>query len=398
MKSLLISSADFPPQTGGIARTMASLASALGPDEVCCLTAVVPSSQLLVRHRSAPFAARVEHMAGVRIYRRPSAFAKQRALQAIGFGTAIAEIMLRERPQLVQVSTAYDGYLALWLDRWFQLPFVIYAHGNEIFDALTSPWPKPRLSLARAARVLANSRFTARLLERAAVEPARIEVIHAPCDVNRFRPVTASPELQAKLLGSADRKPVILSVGRLVERKGCDMVIQALPKVIEQFPKTVYLIAGEGPYRPHLEELIRARGLRNHVIFAGRVPDDELPSIYALSDLLVMPSRERLEAGDVEGFGVVYLEANACGKPVIGGRSGGTADAVVDGVTGFLVDPLSPEEIASTISRVLSSPQLAAQIGSQGRARVLAEFTWPRFVANIRRICIQVASERSGRR
>lgn len=381
MKSLLISGADFPPQTGGISRTMGSLASALGPDEICCLTAVRPAS-----HND-------EGMEGVKVYRRPKAFARSRAVQALGFSAAVAEITLRERPQLVQVATAYDGYMALWLNRWLKLPFMVYAHGNEIFDALASPWPKPRLSLTRAARVLANSRFTAQWVEKAGVDPASIEIVHAPCDIHRFRPVKASGELRCKVLGSVERKPVILSVGRLVERKGCDMVIEALPKVIEQFPRVVYLIAGEGPYRPQLEQRISARAVRDHVIFAGRVPDDDLPCLHALSDVFVMPSRERLEFGDVEGFGLVYLEANACGKPVVAGRSGGVPDAVIDGVTGFLVDPLSAQDTASAINRILSSPELAARLGKQGRDRVLQEFTWPRFVSHIREICRAVAKE-----
>jgi phosphatidylinositol alpha-1,6-mannosyltransferase len=385
MKSLLISSADFPPQTGGISRTMGTLASALGPHEVCCLTAV-PSN-----------ADDAEATVGVKVYRRPKAFAKSRAVQTPGFCAAIAEIMLREKPQLAQLATAYDGYMGLWMQRWLKLPFVIYAHGNEILDALGSPWPKPRLSLIKAARVLANSRFTAKLVEKAGADPARIEVVHAACDVQRFRPVSPGPRLCGELLGSGERKPVLLSVGRLVERKGHDMVIAALPQLIKSFPNVVYLIVGEGPYWPELEAISSARGVRDRVTFAGRISDDDLPEVYALSDVFVMPSRERIESGDVEGFGLVYLEANACAKPVVGGRSGGVPDAVIDGVTGLLVDPLSAQEVAIAINRVLSSPDLAARLGNQGRDRVLQEFTWPRFVDRIRRICDQVVTEAGAR-
>jgi phosphatidyl-myo-inositol dimannoside synthase len=386
VKSLLISSAYFPPQTGGISRTMGTLAEALGPDEVCCLTAVSSTS------------AEKAGLAGVSVYRRPMAFAKGRMVQALGFGAAVTEIMLRERPQLVQVATAYEGYMGLWLERWFNLPFIIYAHGNEIFSALSSSWPKPRLSLIKAARVLANSRFTAELVEKAGAHPARIEVVHGACDVSRFRPVIANSQLRRELLGSTDRTPVILSVGGLMERKGHDMVITALPKLTERFPNLVYLIAGEGPYRPKLEELSSAIGVRDHVSFAGRVSDQDLPDLYAISDVFVMPSRHRQEAGDVEGLGLVYLEANACAKPVVAGRSGGVPDAVVDGVTGFLVDPLSAEDITSAIDRVLSSPELAGRLGSQGRDRVLREFTWPRFVDHIRHICESVVQEHNASR
>jgi phosphatidyl-myo-inositol dimannoside synthase len=381
VKSLLISAAYFPPQTGGISRMMAEVASGLGRDEVCCLTAV----------RST--LADKEGLAGVRVYRRPRAFAKGRAVQALGFGAAIAEIGLRERPKLVQLATAHEGYMGLSLQRWLNLPFIIYAHGNEIFDALSSSWPKPRLSLIKAARILANSHFTAELVQKAGADPARIEILHPACDVGRFRPITPSSELRGELLGSAERSPVILSVGGLMERKGHDMVIAALPALIKQFPKLVYLIAGAGPYRPELESLASALGVRDHLTFAGRVSDKALPGIYAISDVFVMPSRYRQESGDVEGFGLVYLEASACAKPVIGGRSGGVPDAVIDGVTGFLVDPLSSEDIVLAITRLLSSPDLAARLGQQGRERVFAEFTWPLFLGRVRSICDQVATE-----
>jgi phosphatidyl-myo-inositol dimannoside synthase len=382
VKSLLISSIYFPPQTGGISRVMGTIASSLGPDEICCLTAVPATSP------------DKGDLAGVAIYRRPRAFAKGKAVQAAGFAAAVAEIMLRERPQVVQLATAYEGHMGLWLQRWLSLPFIIYAHGNEIFGALSSPWPKPRLSLIKAARVLANSRFTSALVEKTGANPAKIEIVRPGCDVNRFRPIVASSELRAELMGSSNRAPVILSVGGLMERKGHDMVIATLPKLIERFPKLVYLIVGDGPRRSNLEKLAFKTGVAASVIFAGKVSDERLPYVYSICDVFVMPSRHREEAGDVEGLGIVYLEANACGKPVVAGRSGGVPDAVIDGITGFLVDPSSPEDIASAISRLLSSPELAGRLGRQGREHVLAEFTWPQFVDRVRRICNEVATER----
>lgn len=381
VKSLLISNVYFPPQTGGISSTMGALVSALGPAEVCCLTAARSSSPLR------------EGLLNAKVYRRPSAFATGRLAQAVGFTAAMAEIMLRERPQVVQLATAYEGYMGLWLERWLKLPFLVYAHGNEIFDALKSPWPKPRLSLAKAARVLANSRFTAQLVEKAGARPSKVEIIYAPCDVARFRPVSPDSELRANLLGSSEQPPVILSVGSLRERKGHDMVLRALPRLLKRFANIRYLIVGEGSYRTDLETLVSELGVGRNVVFLGKVPDERLPYIYALSDVFVMPSRERPESGDVEGFGVAYLEANACAKPVVAGRSGGVPDAVIDGVTGFLVDPLSPEEIATAIERILSSPEIQTKLGNQGKERVQREFTWPRFVSRIQRICQAVVEE-----
>jgi phosphatidyl-myo-inositol dimannoside synthase len=127
-------------------------------------------------------------------------------------------------------------------------------------------------------------------------------------------------------------------------------------------------------------------GVRDRVIFAGQVPAADLPEIYALSDVFVMPSRAPAEANDVEGFGMVFLEANACAKPVIGGRSGGIPDAVMDGVTGLLVNPHDSEEIAAALTRLLTDTDLASRLGQQGRLRVVRDFAWARAADQVQRV------------
>ena len=374
MKSLLISSIYFPPQIGGISHFMQSIGSALGPDRVCCLTGV-PASDCRTRNAFHP-----------RVYRRPRAFAKSPYIQAVSWGLTISQIMLRERPQVVQLATAYDGYLGLWLRRWLRLPFVIYAHGNEILVAMQSDWRKPRLALQQANRILANSRFTAKLVEQAGVAPDRIEIVHPGCDIHRFRPLEPKMDLRQRLLGHRHRDRVILTVGGLVERKGHDMVIRALPRLRKSLPQVSYLIVGDGPCRGELEALACKMEVRDHVVFAGLVPATELPDVYALSDVFIMPSREQLEAFAVEGFGMVFHEASACAKPVVGGLSGGISEAIVEGVTGLLVNPHDPEEIASVLKRILTSKELAARLGEGGRARVVKEFNWARVGARVQGI------------
>lgn len=366
MKSLLVSALYFPPQIGGISHFMAALASVLGPERVCCLTGVRADG---VGNGNG---------VGVRVYRRPMAFARAKPIQAVGLAATIAEIMALERPQAVQLATVYDGCFGRWLRRWFGLPFVVYAHGNEILDAVQSSSEELRLTLQRADRVLANSRATANLVQKAGVSPDRIVVVHIGCDVHRFRPRPSSMELRRSLLGARSADRIILTVGGLVARKGHDTVIRALPGLWRRIPDVTYLIVGDGPYRPQLETLAAATGARDRVIFAGQVRAADLPDIYALSDLFVMPSREQLDACHMEGFGLVFLEANACGKPVIAGRSGGVPDAVVDGVTGLLVDPHDPAAVADALARILTDQDLAARLGRQGRARVVSDFDWTR--------------------
>jgi len=363
-KSLLISSLYFPPQVGGISHSMASIASALGPNQVCCLTAV-PTHKTGTGNGFEPT-----------VYRRPAAFGHVRHLHALAWGATISEIMIRERPNIVQLATAYDGYLGLWLRRWLQLPFIVYAHGNEILGVMQEKWHKPLLALRKADRVLANSRFTADLVRKAGVEPRRIETIYLGCDVDRFRPLPCNMELRQRLLGDQYRHRVILTVGNLVPRKGHDMVIRALPRLVETIPDITYLVVGDGPYREQLEALAESMRLRDRVVFAGRIPDEDLPDIYALSDVFAMPSREHLDKCDVEGFGLVFLEANACARPVVAGRSGGISDAVDDGGTGLLTDPSDPEDVAKAIGRILTDKDLAIRMGQQGRLRVVNNFSW----------------------
>ena len=170
----------------------------------------------------------------------------------------------------------------------------------------------------------------------------------------------------------------MLTVGRLVGRKNIEGVLRALPRVTEMVPNLLYLIAGDGKDRERLEVASAQMGLSPFVRFLGYVPDGLLPALYCASDVFLMPSLERKNSQDYEGFGIVFSEANACGKPVIGGRSGGMADAVIDGETGLLVDPHSVDEIAAAIIRLLTDQELAHRLGENGRRRVERELSWER--------------------
>ena len=145
-----------------------------------------------------------------------------------------------------------------------------------------------------------------------------------------------------------------------------------------------------------LDRLARAAGVRDRVVFAGRVDADGLPAVYALSDVFVMPSRVRPAACDVEGFGLVFLEANACGKPVIGGRTGGIPEAIVDGKTGFLVEPESVADIAEHLGTVLTDRELAAEMGRQGRTRVKAHFSWADAAAQVQELVTAMVDRAAG--
>ncbi|HKQ25256.1 MAG TPA: glycosyltransferase family 4 protein [Burkholderiales bacterium] len=382
MKSLLISSTYFPPQTGGISRMMEEISVALGPRRVSCLTGV-PETH-----------ANSQRLASIRVYRRPGAFTGNRFTSSLNLAWLLCEIAVRDRPRVLQLATCEEGYLGLQLQRWFNLPYVIYAHGNEILAAIDSVWDRPRVALKNAACVLANSSFTAGLLEKAGVAPKAIEIIPLGCDIDKFRPRSPSPQLRQRMLGDRAQGPVILTVGNLVERKGHDMVIRSLPAVCQRVPDASYLIVGDGPFKERLDKLAVELGVRNRVIFAGRVSDDELPDIYAMCDVFAMPSRARLGSYDVEGFGLVFLEAGACVKPVVAGRSGGIEDAVDDGVTGLVVDPADARDIGQALVHLLTNKELGARLGQRGRERVEKKHTWAILGARVQGILERVGNTR----
>jgi phosphatidylinositol alpha-1,6-mannosyltransferase len=259
----------------------------------------------------------------------------------------------------------------------------VAAHGREL---LLTPWQAlplaqagydraRRATLSRADGILAGSQFTAGLVRDLGVEPARIRVTHYGTDPSRFQPRDAASLRERLELGS---RPVLLTIARLVARKGIDTVLDALPKVLSVHPDAVYVIAGDGPEADSLKALSRRLGVERAVRFPGVVTDEELSLWYSLADVFVMPSRS--DPPDVEGFGIVFLEAAACERPVVAARAGGIPDAVAHGVTGVLVPPGDSAALGAELMALLSDPARRAELGRRGRERVLADFTWARVV------------------
>lgn len=261
----------------------------------------------------------------------------------------------------------------------FPRRIVCAAHGRELLfnpaedlPILGRGYNLLRRLLLRGPDLFAPvSQYTADLLRERGVPSSRLRIVPNGTDPERFRPLDAGPLRER--LGLTDNT-VMLTVGRLVARKGIDTTLRALPDILDAVPDLAYLVAGTGPDRDRLEHIAETLGVRDRVHFVGHVPFDELPSYYNVADLFVMPSRE--EPPDVEGFGIVFLEAGACGVPVIGARSGGIPDAIRDGETGLLVPPVAPTALADAATRILTSPDLAARLGEQGRRRVVNEASW----------------------
>jgi phosphatidylinositol alpha-1,6-mannosyltransferase len=168
---------------------------------------------------------------------------------------------------------------------------------------------------------------------------------------------------------------MVLCVSRLVTRKGQDVLIRSMDVVRTLVPDAVLVVVGDGPDAGRLRDLARTAPAGS-VVFAGAVPDDELPAHYGACDVFAMPCRSRWGGLEVEGFGIVFLEAAAAGRAVVAGRSGGAAEAVLDGETGLLVEGREPKAVALAVARLLLDPALRGRMGAAGRARVEARFTW----------------------
>ncbi len=269
--------------------------------------------------------------------------------------------------------------LTAWLfKRIYRLPVIIWSHGSDLLRVQRIPGGRAvlRWTLSQADWLIANSMATQVQMERLGQDPARIRVIHPPVEYERFHPnVDPTPIRMRHAVGDA---PVILTVARLVEKKGVDMVLRALPSILRAVPGVRYLIVGDGPLRLQLQALARELGVAGQVLFVGTVEHNssDLPRYYSACDVYVMPSRSLPGHGEVESFGISYLEAGAAGKPVVAGRGGGVEEAVEDGVTGLLVDPLDVNEIAQAIVKVLKDEELARRLGENGRKRAAKQPDW----------------------
>src|SRR5579864_4833871 len=251
------------------------------------------------------------------------------------------------------------------LRRAFNLPLLVFCHGDEISQTDKRRYqPKVRDFIYRHAdAIVAANQFACDGLARIGIPDERVHKLTPGVDVARFSPRAKRADL-VETYGLSGAS-VLLTVGRLVPRKGHKKVLQALPQVLAEVPNLKYLIAGEGPEGENLRALVRDLQLERAVVFAGDISHDQISDFYNLCDIFVMANR--LEAsGDVESFGMVFTEANAVGKPVIGGRSGGTEEAVADGKTGFLVDPNDAHALADRLLLLLKNDHLRHTMGGAG--------------------------------
>ena len=274
-------------------------------------------------------------------------------------------------------SSAPLGLLAKSLRKAGARHIVALTHGHEVW------WARMPLFSAALRRIGAQAdqmtylgEFTRGAVANALLREDHSKLVHLPpgVDLNRFVPAAKSFELQKKW--GIEDSPVIVSIGRLVARKGSDQLIKAMPEVLKNFPRCKLLLVGVGNYQKQLEKLVRNLKLQDSVIFTGRVAHESLPDYYRLGDIFAAPCRSRYGGLEVEGLGIVYLEASACGVPVIAGKSGGAPDAVLDGKTGLLVNGRNYHEVGAALIKLLSDQPLRQKMGADGRVWMEQLWSW----------------------
>ena len=362
-RTRIILTLDFPPKEGGISEWALQMARSFGRSGervvVFCRRRVLGNRS---RYLHEPF--EVAPMSGRN-------WAGLKHLYLLYY---TLKIWSKTHPTTIYATNWELGVVPSLLSAVLDLKVVLVAHGWEIVRA-GGGWRRrlKRIALGRADWVVAVSRYTRGKVLEAGGHEDRTRVVANGVDPSLFYP-GPRPDALVRRFGLKGKK-VILTLARLVERKGHDQVIEALPEVLKVVAEAVYLIVGRGGYRERLEQIAVRCGVRDRVIFAGYVPDAERADFYNLSDVVAMPCRELADQGNVEGFGIVFLEAGACGKPVIGGRSGGVEDAIVEGETGFLVDPMDGHQIADRLIRLLTNAPLSRAMGDKGRLRAEG-LTW----------------------
>ncbi|MBF8280621.1 MAG: glycosyl transferase group 1 [Candidatus Magasanikbacteria bacterium] len=363
---------EYPPeQIGGLGNSLASTIAQFSFDEAVVLLNVTDRRQR----------GELKDASGRRVI-------KERLMRKFLWPTwmptlkAVRRFVKKEKIDFLHVSHLLPlGYAALWAKWWRRTPFIISLHGLDVKSAAAHFWKRQmaRMILRRAHLITVNSEATKKNLlslfnARDRVKIGTRVIVVYPCahlTPARF-PVSESAMNDLRSRYAVERKWILLSIGRMIKRKGFDAVIAALPVILKKYHDLVYVLVGDGPEINALGRQVVELGLQNSVRFTGPLSDLETAEWLSVANVFIMPSRESKE--DVEGFGIVFLEAAAFGKPAIGGAGGGVGEAIIEGETGIIVDPEKTEEIVRATSRLKDDATLALTLGERARLRNQKDF------------------------
>ncbi len=370
MKTLLVTK-NFPPRTGGSGRWFWEVYRRL------------PRDQYVVAAGATSGQDEFDRTHDLRLQRMPLLMPEfgLRSVSALkGYWRNLRQLRRLVREENVGMlhcgCCLPEGLLGWLIKRWHGIPYICYAHGEEISGLSSSRelrWMTRRV-LRGAEFLIANSQNTKRIVrERFGMPAEHIRVLHPGVDTERFVPAARDRRVRARL--GWDDRPVLLTVSRLEKHKGHDQAIRAVAAVREAIPDILYTIVGDGKQREALRQLVADNsGLERSVQFLGELDDGAMIQCYQQCDLFLLANRQVGE--DIEGFGMVLLEAQACGKPVLAGASGGTAETMDIPHTGRVVSCDGPELLAAAVRELMTDPGRVARMGEAARQWVLAHFDW----------------------
>ncbi|MGH2594923.1 MAG: glycosyltransferase family 4 protein [Actinomycetota bacterium] len=358
-RTLLVTN-DYPPRVGGIQRTLEGLWKELPHDRIAVLA---PSWEDADRFdAAAPYA----------ILREPTEFIWPTPEFAARLDEAVSELEV----EVVLFGDAFP--LAALGPRLARrgTPYLVAAHGFDYWlSVVPGAHAMMRFMTSKASRVpVMCSGFIARTVRTAVPWRVPVSVLRPGADLEGFRPDLPTADLRERH-GIGDR-PLVVCVSRLVARKGQDVLIRGMAQIRRRVPDATLLIVGGGPFEERLQAMASEAPIGS-VLFAGQVSEVDLPRYYAMGDVFAMPCRSRLAGMEVEGWGNVFIEALACGRPIVVGDSGGAKETVVDGETGLLVDGRKVGQVADAVAELLADPARARRMGQAGRERVERSHAWP---------------------
>jgi phosphatidyl-myo-inositol dimannoside synthase len=371
MTNRLFISIDFPPEKGGIQNYVYGLVSHLDP-----MKTVVLTSNRLGEDVYKEFDGK-QSFPTYRIGFSNKVSIVKQVVQLFVLFFSIWSIKRNHHIKELHFGNIMPiGLVGPFASKWLKVKFYPYIHGLDFLESKTNPLKYKLLnySLKHATKIICNSNYTKNVLIQSGIDESKLMVIHPGIHANlqskklHKEAVLTKYQLQDKF--------VLLTVGRLVVRKGHDKVLEALKELVQDNPDIRYIICGKGPEREKLEAQTKKLQLEKFVIFTGAIDQNELEALYEAADLFIMLNRELKEQGDVEGYGIVFLEAGMHKLPVIGGNNGGVPDAVVNGTTGYLVNATDIQEVVNTIQMLQQDKRLIKEIGINGYKWVNSNCLW----------------------
>jgi phosphatidylinositol alpha-1,6-mannosyltransferase len=365
-KNILVITNDFGPRTGGIETFVMGLLERIVDHKVVVFTSQQGDTSEYDQQWFKKFGVQVIRdrskilLPSLRVAKRAKEIAQMHNIEVVVFGAAAPLALMAPKLRKAGVKK-----------------IIALTHGHEVWWARIFPFNLAMKRIGNSVDHLTYlGEFTRQAISRSLSQKSIDSMVKIAPGIDTFHFSPQADATQRRTELGLESKKIIISVGRLVHRKGQDKLIQAFPTIVREIPNAHLLIVGEGPYRAHLEKLVEKLSLKANVTFVGRIFYNDLPSYLSASDVFVMPSRSRFFGLEVEGLGIVYLEASACAIPVVAGVSGGAPDAVQEGITGLCVDGTNIGQIAEAVIHICSDSKRATKMGLAGRNWVIEQWQW----------------------